>query len=398
MPPSLGKQSKFRKSGAGQGRQLALDSFFGIRAATGAAGASAAKPTAKSSPLKRRSSFQPNAPQTPPGSRIAVVLGSRPSTGPASEHRLVEEDEDDTKLTPGFQVISDLSPQFRRLVAQSTQPISIAKPIPPTTTTTTTTSTTDVPQPPAKRPRGRPKGYRPSLARKGLQSGAAPSTLTSTTAISDGPDARRRRTDGSTVSYFQPKRRGRPPKPPPMKPREVYESLKPNFIRFICEWEGCRAELHNLATLRRHLEVVHAREDPAAGCRYARCATAHNVGEEHQPVSPMTTRIKPMTKEELRRHLDEVHVLPVLWQAGDGPNVTMKPYAPDDGSGPLPRYLFDKEGRQITPSVRDQKVEDVLTRQQNRRKLKALLLVRDQNLPSEDEDGDNMDEVMADGT
>ncbi|ROT43504.1 hypothetical protein SODALDRAFT_327700 [Sodiomyces alkalinus F11] len=400
MPPSLVKKSKpNNKSGLGQGRQLGLDSFFRPAAAisTGA-GASAAKSISKSSPRKQRSPFPPNAPQTPSGSRIAVVLGSRPRTGPASEHRRVEEDAEDEKLTSDFQVISDLSPQFRRLVAQATQPISIAKPVPPRTTTTTTNES----QPPAKRPRGRPKGYRPSLVRKGLQSSsggpartasAVASTLSSTTAADDGADARRRRNQAGTVSYIQPKRRGRPPKAPPLKPREVYESLKPNFIRFVCEWERCPAELHNLETLRRHLAVVHARQEPAAGCRYAKCATAHDAtAGGHQPPSPGTGVTPTMTEDELRRHLEEVHVPPVLWQAGDGPSVTMTLYAPDDGSGSLPRYLFDKEGNQVTPSVREQKVEDVLTRQQNRRRLKALLLLRDQNLPSEEEDGDEMDE------
>lgn len=78
-------------------------------------------------------------------------------------------------------------------------------------------------------------------------------------------------------------------------------------------------------------------------------------------------------------------MLPIAWQVGDGPQVSLKRYAPDD-EAELPDYLFDKEGNQTTPSIRDQKEEDFLTWRNNRRKLKDLLLLKEQNMLSEEED------------
>jgi hypothetical protein len=40
-------------------------------------------------------------------------------------------------------------------------------------------------------------------------------------------------------------------------------------------------------------------------------------------------------------------------------------------------------GQQVTPSIKDQKLEDFATWKENRRKLKELLIQRDENLPDE---------------
>ncbi|GKT47001.1 uncharacterized protein ColSpa_07182 [Colletotrichum spaethianum] len=167
------------------------------------------------------------------------------------------------------------------------------------------------------------------------------------------------------------RRRGRPPKAPSPQPRTIYEGLNPHFNVFICEWKGCKAELHNFATLQKHVLVVHARNGPFA-CQWAKCA-------EQQPPHQFST------SAHLKSHLEDLHMLPIAWQVGDGPQVSFKRYAPDDGTE-LPDYLYDKAGHQITPSIRDQKEEDFYTWRNNRRRLKELLLLRDQNMPSEGED------------
>lgn len=59
-------------------------------------------------------------------------------------------------------------------------------------------------------------------------------------------------------------------------PRELYDSVQPKFIHYPCEWQGCKAILHNLETLRKHLRIVHWRPDEAQDafcCRWGICGT-----------------------------------------------------------------------------------------------------------------------------
>ncbi|OHE99220.1 hypothetical protein CORC01_05501 [Colletotrichum orchidophilum] len=300
--------------------------------------------------------------QPAPRSSFAVILESSPRkrTGTAAV-RTVEDDADEL-------VISDLSPQFRKLAAQAKLGVSLAKPALPEAIKDEpeVTSPGAATPPPQPRKRGRPKGFRPALMGNRASQEAAES----------GP--RKLRPDRPKIgALYAGKRRGRPPKAASPKPRDIYESLNPHFNTYICEWKGCQAELHNFATLQKHVLIVHAKS-VAARCRWAKCA-------DRQPPREFPT------PADLKSHLEDLHMLPIAWQVGDGPQVSFKRYAPDDGTK-LPDYLFDKAGNQITPSIRDQKEEDLYTWRNNRRKLKDLLLLRDQNLPSEDED-DGMEEV-----
>lgn len=52
----------------------------------------------------------------------------------------------------------------------------------------------------------------------------------------------------------------------------------------------------------------------------------------------------------------------------------------------IPDYLKDDQGNQVTPSIRDQEVEDFATWKHNRQKLKDLLVQLNDNLPSEESD------------
>jgi hypothetical protein len=164
------------------------------------------------------------------------------------------------------------------------------------------------------------------------------------------------------------RRRGRQPKPPPKPPREIYLALKPRFVRFLCEWKGCPAELHNLETLRRHIRIVHGgREHPT--CSWANC------GKQSSPV-------QFATYEDLVSHIEKVHMAPFLWHVGEGPSNAFPP-RPAPKPDELPDYLFDEHGNQVTPSIRHQKEEDYLTYRENRRKLKKLLISMNDNLPDE---------------
>ncbi|KAM0325378.1 hypothetical protein ACHAQA_007363 [Verticillium albo-atrum] len=350
--------SKNAKSG-----QKTIDTFFSPRPQG---------TTQNTTPKKMRPSFQStNAePQTPSSSRFEIVIGSSTSAQKLTTAT------DNTQLHASITNISDLSPQFRRLAAQAAQPVSLSKPGSPAdvkvfkspatkrgsaAATAAGSGAEGTPSTAQKRKPGRPKGYRPSLGR--IVSEAEAAAL----------GARKIRTPKVINYYAGPRRRGRPAKPEEPKPRDVYETLAPRFVRFVCEWAGCCAELHNFETLRRHVRVVHARTRPGT-CQWARCRDA---GRE------FTTAL------ELGEHLEEVHMPPIVWQAGDGPVITVKRYVVDDGTGALPAFLFDKTGSQVTPSIRDQKPEDLLTYRANRRKLKTLLLLRDQNMASDPESGDD---------
>lgn len=166
-----------------------------------------------------------------------------------------------------------------------------------------------------------------------------------------------------------PKRRGRPPKAPSPQPRDIYCKLNPPFVAFICEWQDCKAELHNLGTLRRHVYVVHGWEST---CRWAKC----NQNQPHQEFDD---------DRSFEAHVEQAHLIPFAWHVGDGPNNSygLEARAKMDVEGEIPDYLKDENGNQVTHSVKDQKLEDFITWRNNRRRLRELITRRDENLPNE---------------
>ncbi|KAF5511774.1 hypothetical protein CGCS363_v003030 [Colletotrichum siamense] len=357
MPPPLPSETKSKygisRSHIPLPRQGTLDGFFSRRSDSNfppARTPAAAKKTSPAQPAQK--------------SNFAVVIKSSPrKPSRTTPTRTVEDDADDL-------VISDLSPQFRRLAAQAASSVSLSKPALPDmdidepedeveaeaeAEVEEAVSSGATPQPQPKR-RGRPKG---ALNKFPRDAGEGPRKLR--------PD----RPKAGQMYAGKQKRRGRPPRAASPQPRAIYEGLSPHFNVYICEWEGCVAELHNFSTLQKHVAVAHARNQPYR-CHWAKCA-------KQQPPRDFPT------SEDLESHIEDLHMLPVAWQVGDGPQVSVKRYAPNDGTE-LPDYLFDEAGNQITPSIQDQREEDFLTWRNNRRKLKDLLLLRDQNLPSEEED------------
>ncbi|WYZ36583.1 hypothetical protein EsH8_II_000089 [Colletotrichum jinshuiense] len=352
MPPPIVAESRAKPGSASKSldnphlpRQRTLDMFLSR------SGSNFPSLSPSSAPPKGTSSVQPASRPT-----FAVVLKSSPSKRPgATPTRTVEDDADDLAAT-------DLSPHFRKLAAREAS-VNLERPALPAAVVDELEATSLVALPQAQpRKRGRPKGFRPSLTDSKAPQQETPAT---------GP--RQLRPDRpKTGSMYAGKRRGRPPRAMSPKPRAIYEGLNPHFNVFICEWNGCKAELHNLSTLQKHVFVVHARNLPY-GCRWASCA-------EQLPPCDFPT------SADLKFHLEDLHMLPIAWQVGDGPQVSLKRYAPDD-EAELPDYLFDKEGNHTTPSIRDQKEEDFLTWRNNRRKLKDLLLLKEQNMLSEEDTG-----------
>lgn len=207
--------------------------------------------------------------------------------------------------------------------------------------------------------RGRPKGWRPGMSYAEMRGNQPPPNSTATSAVASQRAHRQAKPTHPLLTY---KKRGRQPKPPSPPPQYIYRQLKPRFYVFMCEWKGCNAELHNMDTLRRHLQVVHG---GGKQCFWRKC-TGHE------------------THKNLRVHLEEKHLVPLSWHVGDGPQNKA------DWKKPLgtPEFLKDRTGKQVTPSTVHQELEDPLTYKENRRKLKELHLRIQENMSTDDDSTD----------
>lgn len=294
---------------------------------------------------------------TPRSSRLEVVLNLSPYKKFSGHQAYDEVDLEDDEL-----VASDLTSRKRPRISQTSSVPRHAAPV------------TKASAPPGiKRPRGRPKGWKPGM----------PSTKTGLPTASSHKylDA-----DGNPIVAIKSvsvpkdtgvKRRGRPPRPPSPTARNIWDTMTPpKYLRFQCEWDKCCAELQNAKTLRKHIRVVHGLSAPLM-CRWAKC------GKANQPLI--------FTQEsDFQKHVDTVHMMPYVWLCGDGPSnsrcVVSKKR--DRSQDEIPEYLLGPDGEQVTPSVRDQVKEDALTYRENRRRLKRILFQRDANAPSEEEEND----------
>ena len=179
--------------------------------------------------------------------------------------------------------------------------------------------------------------------------------------------------------------------------RDIYLESNPDvdFNLMPCKWEGCKAELQNLDTLRRHVEAVHRQDDQLgqrqhgdgespesqAGherwfvCRWSRCA------------SDASKRDRKMTADQWDEHMEQEHLVPYSWHVGDGisNSSSTRKYAKDVDSNIIPDWLCDGQGRQVTPDARKVDIEDAVTAQARARKLEALRERVWDALPDEEE-------------
>ncbi|KAB5582464.1 hypothetical protein GE09DRAFT_268651 [Coniochaeta sp. 2T2.1] len=378
----------------------------------------------------RTSSSRPRTPATPTltrtPSRIAVVINSASAQQTSAQPVSRDASEDSME---GFIVTSDINPRRRGAPAPAPAPAPVPSPatlqpspmkpssatpkprgrppgrppgstnktntstprakpsssttprtVIPTTTTTQPTTQTPTTQPTVKR-RGRPVGWRP-----GMGSYAALTT--------DGTPAPPK---SSTKDKGPPKKRGRPAGRPGVKPtRAIWEKLNPTYFPFICEWAGCPAELQNINTLRQHVRVIHGHEGEEVGCRWGKC----NAQVKTLQLETTNGRMFDSEKEFLR-HMEERHLVPLVWHVGDGPRNTVMEYkvkTEDEEADELPAYLFDEEGNQVTPSVLGQVLESEEERKARRTRLRRRLLQRERNAPveagSDEEDGMNDADVL----
>ncbi|KAF9696011.1 hypothetical protein EKO04_005777 [Ascochyta lentis] len=122
----------------------------------------------------------------------------------------------------------------------------------------------------------------------------------------------------------------------------------PQYQAFKCKWQNCKAELHNLETLKRHVFKVHRKETlrNMLECLWDGCGT------EVTDVDPMTNmsleRHTPHAFESenaWRGHLQQNHFDPLAWEQGDGPAGGLSDAHDSEA------YLSDAQGRRVTPRI-----------------------------------------------
>ncbi|AEO61667.1 hypothetical protein MYCTH_2121442 [Thermothelomyces thermophilus ATCC 42464] len=287
---------------------------------------------------------------------VEVVLHSSPrrSSFTALEDEMMERIDGEMNL-----VTSDIVPDQRR---HQERPPAKAQAVPPKTQTSAVPAPILTPQP---KKRGRPVGWRLGYGSyTAMRSGLPPGSST--------PRPKPQRPTS------EQKARRRPGRKPAPTARETYLKLNPRFISFRCEWENCPAELQNLDTLLKHLLVVHGRPSSSA-----------SSSESGQPLPCKWSNCTAMplpSRDSFAAHVETAHLIPYLWHAGDGPrNSTPTPptTSTTTAAEPLPSYLFNERGEQVTPSIAGQQVENEEERKKRQARVNRVLLQRDQNAPEE---------------
>ncbi|KAH8816324.1 hypothetical protein F5884DRAFT_218005 [Xylogone sp. PMI_703] len=163
-----------------------------------------------------------------------------------------------------------------------------------------------------------------------------------------------------------PKKRGRPPSK--LSKLIEIQLSEPKYNPFLCEWRGCVAELQNLETLRRHIAVVHGKKQDSElyCCLWGRCGRHAKREVEDNGGQGIMDENEFWTEDDWREHVNVEHLIPFSWHMGDGPKGTSLCSATKlRGEQPM-KWLFDSEGRQVTPSVNGQLIEEGDARENNR--------------------------------
>ncbi len=104
---------------------------------------------------------------------------------------------------------------------------------------------------------------------------------------------------------------------------QVLQSSNSMYQVFHCQWRGCKAELHNLETLRKHVQKIHRNKATHgrlpcywAGCRNVVNGKDRETGELKKTVEALEFDSEASWDE----HMDEKHLETIAWALGDGPS------------------------------------------------------------------------------
>ncbi|KAH6640791.1 hypothetical protein F5144DRAFT_111859 [Chaetomium tenue] len=341
------------------------------------------------------------APAAGTSSKVEVVLHSSPRrfpfTAPAEE--LAGDFSDEPNL-----ITSDIVPNP---VVHHQQPTAKVQVGLPNTLPSVAPAPAPTPAPfklpdiaPQPKKRGRPVGWRRGHGSyAAMRSGLPPGSAT--------PQPEPKKPAG------EQKPRGRPGRKPAPTARQLYLKLNPHFVAFRCEWEGCPAELQNIETLRRHLLVVHGRPSRSSSTSLSPSPAAQQQQQQQQQQQHTTTlpcRWASCTSAPLHSrasfasHIETAHLLPIRWHVGDGPrNTPPSPNPPTTTTTtsnktttpPLPTYLFNAAGEQVTPSITSQQIENEDERKRRAARVNRVLLQRDRHAPDEPDYGPRELEIVG---
>lgn len=129
------------------------------------------------------------------------------------------------------------------------------------------------------------------------------------------------------------------------------DDTEPDYKVYKCEWQDCGTELHNLATLRKHIFKLHSRHrvNGQLACLWQHCSRTKTTTES-RATSPKLTRRTFDAAAAWRAHIEASHLKPIAWQLGDGPAGGVSDF---DGSSAAASeaYLSDAHGRRVTPQI-----------------------------------------------
>lgn len=134
----------------------------------------------------------------------------------------------------------------------------------------------------------------------------------------------------------------------PISIRSSSRSVSMQYQSFACQWQNCKADLHNLETLKKHVHKVHRKKVPELECCWGECGRGNsNVFDD---------------EAGWREHLEVKHFGPLAWELGDGPAsglsgmwklgriVTAQTDSGADAHD-SEAYLSDAHGRRVTPRI-----------------------------------------------
>ena len=99
--------------------------------------------------------------------------------------------------------------------------------------------------------------------------------------------------------------------------------FSPIYKVYKCGWEGCKAELHNLETLQKHVRKVHCKRVDGGDipCLWSQCGKLNLVHDEISGVEKRVHRPYVFSSEALwEAHMGKQHLETFAWALGDGPS------------------------------------------------------------------------------
>lgn len=122
----------------------------------------------------------------------------------------------------------------------------------------------------------------------------------------------------------------------------------PAYKIYRCQWKGCKAELHNLETLRKHVRKLHRSKLNADGipCLWTNCEQTRRIYDKQTRSKKEVQYPRTFSTSTLwDTHMDKHHLEPTAWTLGDGPSTHPSDAEASD-------YLSDTAGRLVTPIAR----------------------------------------------